>query len=577
MLLGVPNGIVVLPTPGRLRMKLYHFVPALLLAGAACGDGGPPPRHQLLVVLAGTGTGSVDAAAVGIDCGTVCSAQIEEGTAVTLSAETGTSSTFAGWSGGGCSGTGTCSVTMSAAQTVTATFTVIQHNLTVTTDGPGGGTVTSTPAGINCGATCVVAFNEGSQVTLTPTPDGSSTFVGWSGNSCNGSGACIVTMSTAKSVAVTFSNVASIVVLSGNNQAAPANTPVADAIDVSIRNGAGVGVANTQVTFSVMAGGGFINEQTRNTDANGNVSVPPWTLGKTAVPQVLRVLAGSISLDVTAVVRTNFNIVVRFYGPAMSTEHQALFNTAAERISAIITGDVPDVNALNSSTNPSACGVSGQGNFNEIIDDILIYAAVEPIDGAGQVLASANPCLVSTAGFPVVGRMRFDAADINGLAAGGNLQDVIMHEMLHVIGVGTFWQSQGLVTGVGSGDPRYVGAAATAECLAFGGTVACASSVPVENTGGAGTVNSHWRETTFNAELMTGFVDNGGNPFSKMTIGSLQDLGYEVNMAAFDDYTIFNDAMRAAAAIKMPRVKWEDAMPPIGVLENGRVKPLPKQ
>lgn len=558
-------------------MKLYHFVPALLIVVASCGDGGPPPRHQLQVVLAGTGVGSVDGAAVGIDCGTVCSAQVEEGTAVTLTAETGTSSTFAGWSGGGCSGTGTCSVTMSAAQTVTATFTMIQHELTVTKDGPGGGTVTSTPVGIACGATCAAPFNEGSQVTLTPTPDGSSTFVGWSGNSCNGNGACVVTMSAAKSVAATFSNVASIVVLSGNNQSAPANTALTEPVQLSIRNGAGVGVASTQVTFTVMAGGGSITEQTRNTDASGNVTMPAWTLGKTAVPQVLRVLAGTISQDITAVVRTNFNIVVRFYGPAMSAEHQALFTSAAERINAVITGDVPDVNAVNSGFNPSQCGVSGQSTLNEIIDDVIIYATVESIDGVGQVLASAGPCILSSAGFPAIGRMRFDAADINSLAAGGNLQDVIMHEMLHVIGIGTLWNSRGLLTGSGSGDPRFVGTTATAECLAFGGTIACANSVPVENTGGAGTVNSHWRESTFNAELMTGFVDNGGNPFSRMTIGSLQDLGYQVNMAAFDDYLIFNDALRASTAIRMPRVKWEDMVVPIGILENGRVRPLPQE
>jgi hypothetical protein len=385
-----------------------------------------------------------------------------------------------------------------------------------------------------------------------------------------------VNMNAVKAVAATFSNVSSIAVLSGDNQTANANTALVDPIVLSIRNGAGVGVANSQVTFSVMQGGGFVSDQLRTTDASGNVTAPAWTLGKSAVPQVLRVLAGAISLDLTAVVKTSYNIQVRFYGAAMSAEHQALFTTAAERISAIVTGDVPDVNVLNSTINPSQCGVSGQSNFNEIIDDIVIYAAVEPIDGAGQVLASAGPCFISSAGFPVVGRMRFDAADINNLAGGGNLQDVIMHEMLHVLGIGTFWQTEGLVTGVGSGDPRYIGAQGIAECVGIGGNAACASSVPVEGTGGSGTANSHWRETTFNTELMTGFVDAGGNPFSRMTIGALKDLGYEVNLPGADDYTIFLDAMRAGAGYRMPRVKWEDLAAPVGILENGRVRPIPQ-
>ena len=515
---------------------------------------------------------------MGIDCGSVCSAQVEEGTAVTLTAETGTSSTFTGWSGGGCSGTGSCTVTMSAAQTVTATFTIIQHTLNITRDGPGGGTVTSTPAGINCGTTCSAQFNEGTAVTLTPTPDAESRFVGWSGLSCNGNGACIVNMNAVKAVAATFSNVSSIEVLSGNNQTANANTAVVDPIVLSIRNGAGAGVGNSQVTFSVMQGGGFVNEQTRTTDANGNVTAPAWTLGKSAVPQVLRVLAGAITLDLTAVVRTSYKIEVRFFGAAMSAEHQALFTRAAERISAIITGDQPDVNALNSTANPQSCGVSGQPNFNEIIDDIIIYAAVEPIDGAGQVLASAGPCFLRAGGgLPVVGRMRFDAADINNLAGGGDLQDVIMHEMLHVIGIGfSLWNDRGFVSGAGSGDPRYSGVEGVAACQAAGGAVACASTVPLEGTGGAGTANSHWRETTFNTELMTGFVDAGGNPFSRITVGSLKDLGYEVNMFGADDYNVFLDAMRASARLRAPRVKWEDLVAPVGILENGRVRSIPQ-
>ncbi|HYC51451.1 MAG TPA: leishmanolysin-related zinc metalloendopeptidase [Gemmatimonadaceae bacterium] len=560
-------------------MKLYQFVPALLVAVASCGDGGPPPRHQLQVVLAGTGTGSVEATAAGIDCGTVCSAQVEEGTAITLSADAGTSSTFTGWSGGGCTGTGSCAVTMSAAQTVTATFTKIQHALTVTTDGPGGGTVTSTPAGITCGVggtACQALFDEGSQVTLTPTPDASSSFVAWSGNTCSGTGACIVTVNGAKTVAATFSNVSSIVVLSGNNQSAFANTALADPITLSIRNGAGVGIAGTEVTFAVMTGGGFLNEATRTTDGNGNVTAPAWTLGKNAVPQVMRVLAGAIETDLTAIVRTSYNIQVRFFGAAMSAEHQALFTTAAERISAIITGDQPDVNATGA--NISNCLGSQQPLLNEIIDDIVIYAAVEAIDGPGQVLASAGPCFLrSGGGNAVIGRMRFDAADINNLAGGGNLQDVIMHEMLHVIGLGfSIWDSRGFVTGVGSGDPRYTGAEGTAGCVAIGGTTSCAASVPLEAGGGAGTANSHWRESTFENELMTGFVDAGGNPISFMTIGALKDLGYEVNTFARDDYTIFAGSLRAGPAVKAPRVKWEEMLAPIGILHNGRVTPLPQ-
>ena len=62
------------------------------------------------------------------------------------------------------------------------------------------------------------------------------------------------------------------------------------------------------------------------------------------------------------------------------------------------------------------------------------------------------------------------------------------------------------------------------------------TAVPVENTGRPGTRNAHWRETIFLNELMSGFIAEIGNPLSRMTVGSLQDLGYIVNIDAAEAY-----------------------------------------
>ena len=78
-----------------------------------------------------------------------------------------------------------------------------QYTLTVTKAGTGSGTVTSNPAGINCGADCSEAYNQGTSVTLTATPDSGSTFTGWSG-ACSGTGACIVNMTSDKAVTAAF-------------------------------------------------------------------------------------------------------------------------------------------------------------------------------------------------------------------------------------------------------------------------------------------------------------------------------------------------------------------------------------
>jgi uncharacterized repeat protein (TIGR03803 family) len=81
---------------------------------------GAVTTYQLTVSIAGTGTGTVTSSPLGINCGTICSTTFATGTVV-LTANSGSGSIFTGWSGA-CSGTGTCDVSMTEAQSVTATF-----------------------------------------------------------------------------------------------------------------------------------------------------------------------------------------------------------------------------------------------------------------------------------------------------------------------------------------------------------------------------------------------------------------------------------------------------------------------
>jgi hypothetical protein len=128
-------------------------------------------------------------------------------------------------------------------------------------------------------------------------------------------------------------------------------------------------------------------------------------------------------------------------------------------------------------------------------------------------------------------------ADLAQMEADGSLARVIMHEMAHVLGLGSIWDRFGLLQGAGSINPTFTGANAIREfamLLEENDQLA----VPVANVGGPGTRDSHWREAVFGNELMTGFLNAGLNPISRMTIGSLQDLGYEVDYDTADPYEL---------------------------------------
>ena len=192
---------VVLPTVGLTP----HNSTEQALLDAIAARLPSSSTYTLSVTSAGAGSGVVSSSPAGISCGADCSEPYASGTVVTLTATPASGSTFAGWSGA-CSGTGACSVTMSAARSVTASFTTTaaaSYTLGVIRSGSGSGTVSSSPAGISCGADCSEPYASGSVVALTATPASGSSFAGWSG-ACSGTGACSVTMSAARSVTASF-------------------------------------------------------------------------------------------------------------------------------------------------------------------------------------------------------------------------------------------------------------------------------------------------------------------------------------------------------------------------------------
>lgn len=175
----------------------------------------------------------------------------------------------------------------------------------------------------------------------------------------------------------------------------------------------------------------------------------------------------------------------------------------------------------------------------ETIDDVRIDAEGTAIDGPGAVLGQAGPLDLRPGSFiPATGVMSFDTADLARMESDGSLVNVILHEMGHVLGFGTIFDRVGLIAGAGGPDPQFTGANALREYAALLGTATRPRSVPLANVGGPGTRDGHWREDTFANELMTGILDEGVNPVSRLTIAAFEDLGYTVDYERADAYRL---------------------------------------
>ena len=241
-----------------------------------------------------------------------------------------------------------------------------------------------------------------------------------------------------------------------------------------------------------------------------------------------------------------FQITLRFINPPTANQ-QAQFEQAAARWQGIIHGDVLETVG----TIPAnGCGAGiPLPPFTGTIDDIMINVLLQPIDGPGSVLGRAGACFVRTNdGLPLYGVMFFDTDDLAFLEQNSLLDEVIVHEMGHVLGFsggifnlnipGVFQRN--LLANPNTTDPRFLGEAAIDMYTSIGGRL---PTVPIEGLPcGPGTRNSHWDEQTFFNELMTGFLNGASanfiNPLGRMTSGAMQDLGYNAVPSVDENYQL---------------------------------------
>jgi hypothetical protein len=492
------------------------------------------------------------------------------------------------------------SATVGTALTTAPTFTVTDASgnalgnvaVTVAVTG-GGGTLVSPPTKTSAGPTSVGTWTLGTTAgtnTLTVTV----------------AGVAPLTIN----VTGTPGSVAKVVVQAGNSQTAKAGDVLATPLAAAVQDQYGNGIPNQSVTFAVTAGGGSVSPATLTTNSAGVATGATWRLGIRGGTQSATATAGSFSAAFTASIQTTFVVDLRYFGPTMSTEAQTAFTNSANRIKAAIITQISTVSLVGAGL--ADCGVSGlTGTLNENTTGVIIYASVGPIDGAGKILAQAGPCYVRNQSLlPAVGVMKFDEADIQNYINTGRFEAIVLHEMNHVVGFGTIWTDKSLLQGAvytdtiptGSTNPRFMGAAALAQCLALGASANhCASGtgVAVEQCGTPGTADGHWREVftttctgtnkapfggtaAFDQELMTGYAEGTPNmPWSTMSIAQFQDLGYTVNLLAADPYTVPSlmsiARMRSAMEAQAREGAIEHVLRPRFTVGGGRIQAIRRE
>ena len=233
-----------------------------------------------------------------------------------------------------------------------------------------------------------------------------------------------------------------------------------------------------------------------------------------------------------SIVESVFNIEL-VYLEDFSDFQKRRIDFAAQRWASIFTADLPDYE-FTSDWQASCGNQSFEIRKGERIDDLRIYVGF--IDPGDWAVGRGGPSLLRDNHLPVIGCMSFDPIDTFY-----NIYFTAVHEVGHVLGFGTTWTNNGLLQESSwdfpNGDPHFNGPLAVAAFDEVGGDVYTGAKVPV-----AGFVpngehdNSHWRHSVFGDELMT--VEGGNKALSAITLQSLADLGYSVDLSQADAYTL---------------------------------------
>ena len=247
-----------------------------------------------------------------------------------------------------------------------------------------------------------------------------------------------------------------------------------------------------------------------------------------------------------------------------TTSQENIVRQAAERWEQVI-GDLDDFPYFSTvGAFPAHECFPGQPAVSDAIDDIRVWVSIlDSIDGVGGLVARSGPCHFRSYNYgfgpilvnPTLGAIFLDAADVAQAESQGMLPSLVTHELAHVLGfLPLMWKLREMFQNPSrpnrpNADTHFTGPLAVEAFDAVGGVgYTAGAKVPLQNGAEDNIADWHWRESVFGDELMTPYLTGDTQPLSLVTIESLYDIWYEVNLNAADPFSL-SSAGRAGMAI----------------------------
>ena len=261
-----------------------------------------------------------------------------------------------------------------------------------------------------------------------------------------------------------------------------------------------------------------------------------------------------------------FNIELVFFDESEFTlDQKNAVLSAARRWEEVITEDLPDVDYSNSPWSWHDPLLEAEINLNGNIDDVRIF--VRAFGSNAAYSGAAGPrFLRNNSQLPIAGSIHFNKNQLSS----NDYFEVALHEIGHVLGIGTIWSTNvlDLIVNPSVYDPNadtyFAGPLAIRAFDDAGGTgYVAGGKVPVQNQG----VDGHWRESVFMHELMSPYYASGvRQPLSAITVQALADFGYGVDVTRADAYRLPAPAGKPAVS----SIQLRDCLPvrPIFVVDE---------